>query len=108
MAQLRMLVELTDHPNVRGMYDTHHANMEEKTFPEAIRTIAPVLKHVHLSENDRGTPGSGHINFRENLIALRLNNTQMRAVKAFAKQHNASVSEVIRISIEMMIPEAKR
>jgi NRPS condensation-like uncharacterized protein len=45
---------------------------------------------------------------KENLIALRLNNTQMRAVKAFAKQHNASVSEVIRISIEMMIPEAKR
>ena len=45
---------------------------------------------------------------KENLIALRLNNTQMRAVKAVAKQHNASVSEVIRISIEMMIPEAKR
>ena len=45
---------------------------------------------------------------KENLIALRLNNTQMRAIKAFAKQHNASVSEVIRISIENMIPEAKR
>ena len=37
----------------------------------AIRTIAPVLAHVHLSENDRGTPGSGHINFRENLTTLR-------------------------------------
>jgi hypothetical protein len=45
---------------------------------------------------------------KENLIALRLNNTQMRAIKAFAKQHNASISEVIRISVEMMIPEAKR
>jgi len=45
---------------------------------------------------------------KDNLIALRLNNTQMRALKAFAKQHNASISEVIRISVEMMIPEAKR
>lgn len=45
---------------------------------------------------------------KENLIALRLNNSQMRAIKAFAKQHNASISEVIRISVEMMIPEAKR
>jgi hypothetical protein len=45
---------------------------------------------------------------KENLIALRLNNIQMRAIKAFAKQHNSSISEVIRISIEMMIPEAKR
>jgi D-psicose/D-tagatose/L-ribulose 3-epimerase len=71
MAQLRMLIELTDHPNVRAMYDTHHANTEEKTFAGAIRTIAPVLAHVHLSENDRGTPGSGHINFRENLTTLR-------------------------------------
>jgi hypothetical protein len=45
---------------------------------------------------------------KDNLIALRLNNIQMREVKAFAKRHNASVSEVIRISIENMIPEAKR
>jgi D-psicose/D-tagatose/L-ribulose 3-epimerase len=71
MAQLRQLVELTDHPNVRAMFDTHHANIEEKKQADAIKTIAPVLVHVHLSENDRGTPGSGHINFREALTALK-------------------------------------
>ncbi len=70
MAQLRMLVELTNHPNVRAMFDTHHANMEEKTQAAAIRHIAPVLAHVHLSENDRGTPGSGHVTFREALTTL--------------------------------------
>lgn len=70
MAQLRMLVELTNHPNVRGMFDTHHANIEEKKQADAIRTIAPVLVHVHLSENDRGTPGSGHINFGEAIRTL--------------------------------------
>jgi len=61
MAQLRHLLDLTDHPQVRAMFDTHHANLEEKKFPEAIQTIAPRLAHVHISENDRGTPGSGHI-----------------------------------------------
>ncbi|MEY4939408.1 MAG: hypothetical protein RIQ93_1143 [Verrucomicrobiota bacterium] len=71
MAQLRHLVELTNHPNVRGMFDTHHANIEEKSQASAIKTIAPVLVHVHLSENDRGTPGSGHINFREALTTLK-------------------------------------
>jgi len=70
MAQLRMLVELTNHPNVRAMFDTHHANIEEKSQVDAIRTIAPVLVHVHLSENDRGTPGSGHVNFKEALTTL--------------------------------------
>ncbi|MEY4923837.1 MAG: hypothetical protein RL598_356 [Verrucomicrobiota bacterium] len=95
MAQLRMLVELTDHPNVRGMYDTHHANMEEKTFPDAIRTIAPVLKHVHLSENDRGTPGSGHINFRENLIALReVGYDGWMAIEAFSRSDPAFANAI--------------
>ncbi|MGH7955453.1 MAG: sugar phosphate isomerase/epimerase family protein [Opitutaceae bacterium] len=70
MAQLRHLVELTNHPNVRAMFDTHHANIEEKNQVDAIKTVAPVLVHVHLSENDRGTPGSGHINFREALTTL--------------------------------------
>jgi D-psicose/D-tagatose/L-ribulose 3-epimerase len=70
VGQLRLLVELTAHPSVRAMFDTHHANIEEKNQVEAIRTIAPHLAHVHLSENDRGTPGSGRVNFPEALSAL--------------------------------------
>ncbi len=71
MAQLRELIESIDHPNIRAMFDTHHANIEEKSQVEAIKTIAPVLAHVHLSENDRGTPGSGHVDFREAIATLR-------------------------------------
>ena len=70
MGQLRRLVELTNHPSVRAMFDTHHANIEEKHQVDAIRTIAPHLAHVHLSDNDRGTPGSGHVNFAEALSTL--------------------------------------
>lgn len=65
MEQLRYLVEKAGHPNVRAMFDTHHANIEEKKLGEAIQKIAPHLGHVHISENDRGTPGEGHVPWDE-------------------------------------------
>ncbi|MEZ0540388.1 sugar phosphate isomerase/epimerase family protein [Fibrella arboris] len=70
MGQLTYLIEKADHPNVRAMFDTHHANIEEKRFPNAIRTVAPVLAHVHISENDRGTPGDGHIPWNDTFKTL--------------------------------------
>jgi D-psicose/D-tagatose/L-ribulose 3-epimerase len=70
MEQLVNLVKRVDHPNVKAMFDTHHANMEEKKFSTAIQTIAPVLAHVHISENDRGTPGDGHILWDETFATL--------------------------------------
>jgi predicted DNA binding CopG/RHH family protein len=39
---------------------------------------------------------------KDNLVALRLSNEQMVEVKRWAKQHNASISQVIRSAIEMM------
>ncbi len=65
MDQLSGLLKRVDHPNVQAMFDTHHANIEEKKMSGAIRTIAPFLRHVHISENDRGTPGDGHIQWDE-------------------------------------------
>ena len=38
----------------------------------------------------------------DNLIALRLNNEQMLAVRQWAHQHDANVSQVIRSAIELM------
>lgn len=70
MEQLRALVRRADHPNVKAMFDTHHANIEEKKLSEAITTIGPVLAHVHISENDRGTPGDGHIPWDDAFSAL--------------------------------------
>lgn len=54
-----------DHANCRAAFDTFHANMEEKSITDAIRKVAPYLIHVQISENDRSTPGAGHINFNE-------------------------------------------
>jgi D-psicose/D-tagatose/L-ribulose 3-epimerase len=62
-AQAVELVRAVDHPNFRTMYDSFHAHIEEKDPAAAIRTVAPVLAHVHISENDRGTPGTGQVNW---------------------------------------------
>ncbi len=69
--QLNQLVTLVDQPNVKAMYDTHHANIEEKRITTAIQTIAPHLHHVHISENDRGTPGTGHVSWDETFSTLK-------------------------------------
>ena len=51
-----------DHPSCRMMYDTFHANIEEKIDPDAIRTPAPTCCATSTSrENDRSTPGQGHV-----------------------------------------------
>jgi D-psicose/D-tagatose/L-ribulose 3-epimerase len=70
MDQLLDLVKRANHANVKAMFDTHHANIEEKKLSAAIRTIAPVLAHVHISENDRGTPGDGHVSWDETFSSL--------------------------------------
>jgi D-psicose/D-tagatose/L-ribulose 3-epimerase len=58
------------HPNCRAMYDTFHANIEEKSIPDAIRACGDVLCHVHISENDRSTPGAGNVRWAENFDTL--------------------------------------
>ena len=61
MSQLADYLDEVDHPAIRGMYDTFHANIEEKDPIAAIKTIKRHMIHVHISENDRGTPGKGHV-----------------------------------------------
>ncbi|GAB6187243.1 sugar phosphate isomerase/epimerase family protein [Thermopirellula anaerolimosa] len=50
-----------DHPRCKMMFDTFHSHIEEKSIPEAIRALKDHLVHVHISENDRSTPGSGNV-----------------------------------------------
>lgn len=57
-------------PHCRVMYDTFHGHIEEKSTPEAIRQCADVLGHVHISENDRSTPGKGSVRWAENFDTL--------------------------------------
>jgi D-psicose/D-tagatose/L-ribulose 3-epimerase len=70
-ADASRLVDEVDHPNFRMMYDTFHANIEEKNVTEAIKTGGDRIRHVHISENDRSTPGEGHVQWRDSFDALR-------------------------------------
>jgi D-psicose/D-tagatose/L-ribulose 3-epimerase len=43
------------------LLDTFHLNIEEKDISAAITGAADTLVHFHVSDNDRGVPGAGHI-----------------------------------------------
>lgn len=59
-----------NHPACGIMYDTFHANIEEKDIPAALRAGGDLLFHIHISENDRSTPGQGNIRWRENFDTI--------------------------------------
>jgi len=85
MADLCTLVQEVNHPYLGAMYDTHHGNIEEKSQTIALKKIAPYLKHVHISENDRGTPGSGQVNWAEVFSTLnQINYDGWLTIEAFS------------------------
>lgn len=61
MSDISQLVTEVDHPNMRMIFDSHHAHIEEKNSGKAILDHADLIHHVHISENDRGTPGNGQV-----------------------------------------------
>jgi D-psicose/D-tagatose/L-ribulose 3-epimerase len=72
------------HPSCKMMYDTFHAHIEEKNIPQAIRTLKPHLAHVHISENDRSTPGQGNVRWDENFNALcEIGYNNLMVIEAF-------------------------
>lgn len=70
-ADATRFIQEVNHPFLRTMYDTFHANIEEKDLAQAIRTITPVMAHVHISENDRSTPGEGHVDWATTFKTLK-------------------------------------
>ncbi len=60
-----------NHPNLKMMYDTFHANIEEKSITGAVEACQDQMVHVHISENDRSTPGEGGVNWDESFAALK-------------------------------------
>jgi len=71
MADATAHARRVNHPNFGLMYDTFHANIEEKDPIGALAGAMGLLRHVHISENDRGTPGRGHVPWGETFRVLR-------------------------------------
>lgn len=59
------------HRSLGVMYDTFHGNLEEKDPVGCIRQNMDMIKHIHISASDRGTPGKGHIPWAETFKVLR-------------------------------------
>jgi D-psicose/D-tagatose/L-ribulose 3-epimerase len=66
-----LLAEQVAHPNIGILYDTFHANIEEKNIAAGLLKIGKHLKLIHTCENDRGTPGSGHVEWDSLFAAIR-------------------------------------
>ena len=73
-----------DHPRCRAMLDTFHSHIEEKSPKEALLSLRGQLCHVHISENDRSTPGSGNVRWTETFDALfEIGYDRMLVIEAF-------------------------
>jgi D-psicose/D-tagatose/L-ribulose 3-epimerase len=71
MEDLAQYLDEVDHPHITGMYDTFHANIEEADPIGVIGRTRRHISHVHISENNRGTPGRGHIDWAATYNALK-------------------------------------
>ena len=65
------LVTRVDEPNYGYLYDTFHFNIEENSLTDVIPATIKQMNHVHISENNRGIPGAGHIAFQPIFAALK-------------------------------------
>jgi len=78
------IVDRVDHPGCGLLLDTFHMNIEERSVGDAIRAAGSRLKHLHACENDRGAPGSGHVQWTEVADACRaINYTGPAVIESF-------------------------
>jgi len=85
-----------NHPRCRLMYDTFHAHIEEKNTSAAIHELHGMLVHVHISENDRSTPGTGNVRWAETFNALHA-----------IGYDNLLVIEAFGLALEKLLPATK-
>jgi len=70
VADARAVIDRVDHSHCGILYDTHHMHIEEKDVTDAVERAADRINHVHVSESDRGTPGTGQVAWTKTLKAL--------------------------------------
>ncbi|WP_281298985.1 sugar phosphate isomerase/epimerase family protein [Flavobacterium limnophilum] len=64
------MIESIGKPNIGLHLDTFHMNIEEKNFYEPIIQAGNNLKHVHITESDRGMTGEGNVHWGDFFKAL--------------------------------------
>lgn len=78
-------IDLVGEENVGILYDTHHANIEEKSISGAFKNHGSKINHIHFSESHRGVCGDGSVNWQESKEAVEsINYDGWIAIEAFA------------------------
>lgn len=97
------LVKEVDHPNIKVQLDTFHCNIEEKNIPDTIRKVGKdLLCHIQGNESDRGTPGTGNVDW----IGIKQALTDIGYDKAIVIETFGEVSEEIARSASIWRPLA--
>jgi D-psicose/D-tagatose/L-ribulose 3-epimerase len=71
MDDLGAYLDTVAHPAIGALYDTFHANIEEKDPVAAFDSVRRHVNHIHITENDRGVPGRGHVPWPETYRAIK-------------------------------------
>ena len=56
VSQAMRVINAVDHPSLGLLFDTFHANIEERSIPDAIRMVGDKLVYFQGNENHRGFP----------------------------------------------------
>lgn len=73
-ADANRLVSEVDVEGYGYLYDSFHSNIEERDIYQGFTTNVSGINHIHISENDRGIPGKGHVHWAETFRAIRDSN----------------------------------
>ncbi|PZP44487.1 MAG: sugar phosphate isomerase/epimerase [Pseudopedobacter saltans] len=65
------LIAKTGKDNIYLHLDTFHMNIEESNFSEPILSYGQQLKHIHMTESDRGMLGEGNVHWDDLFAALQ-------------------------------------
>lgn len=97
------LVSEIGSPNVKIQLDTFHCNIEEKNIPDTIRKLGKdLLCHIQANESDRGTPGTGNLDW----IGIKEALTEIGYEKAIVIETFGEVSEEIARAASIWRPLA--
>lgn len=78
VADVLRLIKDIDHPAAGIMLDGFHMNIEERNIEDALGRAGDKLLHLQVSENYRGTPGTGQTNwnaYRKGLESINYTGT---------------------------------
>jgi len=96
------LVRAVGHPGFRMMVDVKAMAADGRPIPDQIRSVAPLLQHVHVNDPNRLGPGMGSVEFGPILRALdEIGFSRWVSVEAFDSTYG--IEKIARESIANLV-----